>query len=581
MKKKSFFLPLAAAIALAGCSSDEPGKQQSQPEVNENGGYIAINIVAPSNMGGRGTSSDPEFADPSDTDPTLVTEAESRVDKAYFFFFDDKGYQTQVPQEVDLKMNKPADPSSTPAVEKISDVVVVVAGGTQPTKLLVILNPHASVIDFAGKTLTEVRSRIADYSYNKNVPVKDVTQPFIMSNSTYYDGAVVEATDITGSVYESKDKAEHSPVQVYVERVIAKVRTNALADDFVKTTDDEGKETSIPVGALGDKAHTETDVVIKPVIEGIEIANIAKSSYLFKNVDNEDGRISDWIAKWSDVNDKGNKRSYWANSTPSLSVENQSWTNIGSVKPNAAHVFYIQENTVGGKKSAVLLTATIMKKTGEDTWEPFDFVKYAGNYYEKDGFLTQYETILKNAGFAIRKPSTDESGSIAITIEPIRADRLEWISNRTSTKSEDKLLGYELTAHVKDTSLGDKWELGRYDAEGRFSSLDAAGNKYDWDDVDAELMKKANRVWYWNQGKCYYFAEIEHFGPADSMFATGVVRNHIYDLNLNSLSGLGTPVADPEEIIIPEKPTEDLFYLDAQVNILKWRVVKQTVDFKD
>lgn len=60
----------------------------------------------------------------------------------------------------------------------------------------------------------------------------------------------------------------------------------------------------------------------------------------------------------------------------------------------------------------------------------------------------------------------------------------------------------------------------------------------------------------------------------------GVIRNHVYDLTLNSISGVGTPVFDPNDVIIPETPDEEtLWYLGAEVNVLKWRIVKQTVDF--
>lgn len=53
----------------------------------------------------------------------------------------------------------------------------------------------------------------------------------------------------------------------------------------------------------------------------------------------------------------------------------------------------------------------------------------------------------------------------------------------------------------------------------------------------------------------------------------GVVRNHIYKVNLTGIFGLGTPVFDPDEIIIPEKPEEKDVYLAADIRILSWRIV--------
>ena len=37
---------------------------------------------------------------------------------------------------------------------------------------------------------------------------------------------------------------------------------------------------------------------------------------------------------------------------------------------------------------------------------------------------------------------------------------------------------------------------------------------------------------------------------------------------------------DPEEVIVPQKPTNDETYLGARINILSWRVVKQNIDLE-
>ena len=66
----------------------------------------------------------------------------------------------------------------------------------------------------------------------------------------------------------------------------------------------------------------------------------------------------------------------------------------------------------------------------------------------------------------------------------------------------------------------------------------------------------------------------------DECHKYGIVRNHIYDIAINSVSGLGTPVLDPEEVIVPQKPTNDETYLGARINILSWRVVKQNIDLE-
>ena len=81
-------------------------------------------------------------------------------------------------------------------------------------------------------------------------------------------------------------------------------------------------------------------------------------------------------------------------------------------------------------------------------------------------------------------------------------------------------------------------------------------------------------------GKAYFFTHVEHFGPDAGVNAYGIVRNHYYEITINSIAGLGTPVSDESEpeVITPEKPTDLDYNLAAKINILMWKVVRQTVD---
>lgn len=86
----------------------------------------------------------------------------------------------------------------------------------------------------------------------------------------------------------------------------------------------------------------------------------------------------------------------------------------------------------------------------------------------------------------------------------------------------------------------------------------------------------------WDNGAAYYYTDIQHLGTAADNGLYGVVRNHIYDIKINSVYGLGTPVYDPdgETPIIPQKPKEDDTYIAAQIHILSWRVVNNNVDLE-
>jgi hypothetical protein len=71
----------------------------------------------------------------------------------------------------------------------------------------------------------------------------------------------------------------------------------------------------------------------------------------------------------------------------------------------------------------------------------------------------------------------------------------------------------------------------------------------------------------------YYYIDIQHFGETKAM-----VRNHCYDITIDKIKGFGTPVFDPEQIIIPEKPEDsEAMNLAARINILSWHLVEQNV----
>lgn len=520
MRKKVLFFPVLAALMLAGCSNDEILNDDTGNGSQGEASYLAVNIVTPRTIMGRATDGGFQEGDPE----------ENAADEGLFLFFNAAGNQTQTPQTVDLKWQANSA-TDNPVIEKVSEAVLVIAGNTQPTHLLVILNAPAD-LELGGKTLSEVRA-IAD-GYNATLAENGKCNPLVITNSTYKDSENKEvcATKILNNLDKDKEKAKKNAVDVYVERVVAKVTTSVIGDDF----------------AQGAKINVDgKEVTLSQTIEGIEIANIAEKSYLFKSISG----FNTW--SWTSWNDADNYRSYWATCPDKLTYANQSWNVIDNTDPTSAQTFYIQENT-SNKKSCVLVTATLKDEDGN----AYNFVRWGGNYYTPDNFLQQYCNLLQNAGYKVK---TDDNGST----RTINTTDIAWLTDDEHKQlvSNNTLKGYEMTVQLTETAKGLTFVKGDEDATA--------------DDVNKFLLEKENLVWYWKDGKAYYFVNIEHFG--DAPFNEGVVRNHIYALNLKSLTGVGVAVFNPDETIIPEKPSDDLYYLAAQINILKWKLVSQDVNF--
>lgn len=543
MKKKHFFLPIVAALALTGCSNEDmPGPEQ-EPVTDGDGAFLAVNIVTPKSMNGRAVTE----ADFEDGKAGLH---ENDVNDALFLIFDAKGnlmnYQKPILEWTD------ATSPLNPAVEKISKAVLILDGAKkwEDSQILALLNYRGEefwAVEDHTLTLDETLEKVADYSLTKFTP-EGATEPvneFLMSNSVYNNAhGTVTAVPIGGKVKTDRDEATDDPVEIYVERVVAKVNTTAItAENFTINTTTEKIGTE------------EVETTFTPEIMGIEVANVAKTSYLVKNIA---GLNFTW-----DWNDPANFRSYWANVPANLEYINQSWNKINEVSPSQEQNFYIQENTVqdvDGKvnknKTAVLITAQL--KVGDAV--AGDLIRYGGDYYWEDGYLKVIANQLK-MDYAIK---TVVDGAVEYT--SITPDHLKTFQD----------------------AAWDIWQVAPCltDAAKTLTFVDAHNHEttVTADEIDAYLKGTQFQAWEWTGGKCYYYVYIDHFGTETVAGVTkklqGIVRNHIYKLNLTDLKGLGVPVFDPDREIIPDRPSDDSFYLAARVNILKWRVVGQNISFE-
>ena len=87
-------------------------------------------------------------------------------------------------------------------------------------------------------------------------------------------------------------------------------------------------------------------------------------------------------------------------------------------------------------------------------------------------------------------------------------------------------------------------------------------------------------------GLMYYNIPIEHFNndAVENKVVPeakyGIVRNHVYVLNITSLTNLGMGIYDPDEVIVPGDPIEkkELYQVGANIKILSWKVVNQNVE---
>lgn len=515
--KKLFYLPALAAMIFSSCSSDEPTGPEN-PE-DGNGRFMTVNIMTAG--GSRASESDFENGDGK----------ENTVENALFSFYDEKGNLSQTPQLMPLTLEDA--PTGNPYASKISKTTVVIAGQKEPAKMLVVLNPPSG-LKLNGYNLTQALALVGSYNGQAD-------KTFVMSNSSYYNDGIVTAIDVTGKVKSSRTEAEANPVDVYVERVLAKITTDKDAN--FKT-----ENSTISVDEVG-------SVTLTPEITGVEIANVATQAYLFKDITG----INDWIDAWSDVNDFNNKRSYWATTLrdDKVAFSNKSWNQITDAFADP-HTYYVLPNTSTSSKTAVLVKAILKGEDGN----AMDLVKWSGNYYKKDAFKRRFALFLNNEGYRIKEGDTPRE---------LTENDVDYLSANDHKRLVEakKIKAYQTAGCVKNGLTLVKIEADNSE------KTPADG------EIETYMTDAHHVVDLWEGGRAYYFTNIKHHGPANSVFEYGVVRNHVYKLTLSSIKGLGVPVVNPDEPIIPENPEDKLFYVGAKVRILKWRIVNQNVNFGD
>jgi len=598
--KTKLLLPFLTALVLTGCSNDDAPDNNSGEAIEY--GYVAVNIVQPKSVGGRAGDTTPTASDGFE----YGDNAENIAAEGLFFIFNENGTEMiGTAQRVNLTPDPDNNKGNNPEVEKIYSAVLMIDGSkTDPSanakQIVCVLNAPAG-LENGISTLSGLRGKIGEYGAH-------TSGNFIMSNSVYYyqETGSTTYTEALGAkitadkIKPSAPEAINSPVEIFVERIVAKVRVsksatfnNKGAGKTETATADAGTGTDTGAGT-GSNTDTNQQILVDGKnktfdikITGVTIANVAQKSHLFKNFTLESTTETFAPADYSWAWDATNNRSYWE-ITPIAenSYNNKSYNQIApstfdwnnfSFSPE-----YIQPNTDDNQNTAVLVTAKLLEK---GTQTAANLVYIRGGYTTNEGAfnIIAGNPLAQSIYFKAKAPA---DGSTPTTGDQFASTDLEWTKKMPDPNDATKdiyipwIEDYEVVAKLK-TTLPDGYSIYKKTADGTIAKATAEEvNAILRDDTTKNPLYKA-RVW--EDGMCYYFVNIDQSPLSGEAAHTydGVIRNHIYDLTLNSISGVGVPVFDPEKIIIPQTPSnENLFFVAATVKVLAWKVVSQGVDLK-
>lgn len=517
--KKYLFLAVAA-LGLAACAekrldSNDPAQKGDLEE-----SYVAITLAS-DDMNTKATNGNPYAEGLAD---------ERKVESAYVFFFKD-GQPFEVTETASgtnqggannyLPISLSGSKKDMDNVSDIKDVVLVLQNykGEYPNQMVAVLNWTPIADKY---TLAALKEAVVNLGND--------TDGYVMSNSVYVDaeGRTIDAVSLTAAnIGATSEQAIANPIRIHVERVAAKVTlTTTPADNLFS------------VG----KSIDGTDVYAK--VLGWELYNDHETSYLLKNIEGH----TNWTGTqfgFTNWNDPDWFRSYWANSLPAaIPFPNNTFAHDNTNTVDG--YVYCGENT-SASHTMVIVKAELVQADGTTTVEVANW--FGKDYIGEGNLRSVVANTLKSTYFA---------SSDGITYVGVLADDLKCVA-REPDADKPYMVDFQLSV---DGQTKTWYEY----VGGEFIPISAA-------DLNSDLLSVQPALVYKN-GMTYFYTDIKHLGTEGSDTEFGIVRNHVYQVNISAVKGYGTPYYEENiEYIKPEKPADVSSYVAAEVKILSWRVV--------
>ena len=573
MKIPKLFPFACVALMMSACASDKEEigsgtKPGSDPQ------YLAVNIV---NVGATPTTRAAEYEN--------GTAGESTITKVRFYFFNGDGspYLIKNPgiAGVEGGGNKnwleasPADDSSTSGtpsqIEKITQTVLVINGvqSAAPAAIVAVVNPET--VDAAkiqsGETmrLSELRySTVGSKFYKKDASTGAVSD-FVMSNSVYVNaGEDVCASLVAGHVTTSAETAKTKPVDLYVERVVAKVTA-----DVDETAFERGNGTNWEANKYGTKnpVGKSGDYDVYAVIEGWGLANENGKAEVEKQVKKTwtDGTLG--FTPWTTAD---YHRCFWETSvTFDAGVGGNQPVNptFNQLKANMQDVLYTLPNTPDSKVTNLkdndltkfAVAATLKYKDAAGNWHNAEICRYNGVSILGIDNLKRQVALTYSQYYT----STDATNYTQLSKDDI------------DFKDPD---GTMQQYRVTPTLANDPAVTKKYYTK---TNTGTTPTFTEVPKADVLAAIEADKAEIRRDGRAYYYVPIKHLGGTGELAEYGIVRNHFYKITLTGIKGFGTPVYDPDKVVDPIVPTYEDTYLAARVQVLQWRVVNQNASLGD
>lgn len=593
MKKSLLFSAVLAGLMLGSCSSSDD-IAGSNTGFNETGkGYINISLNLPTQGKNVSRAANDDTADGvadeyKVNDAALLLFAGANENDAVFQgAYDLNGFKKNDINnnvQISTQLTKVQEISSISASGNIYAFVLVNKGsnfsvGTDHT---IKVNGSSFTGNFSDFSKLEVDGAfVKDNLMMTNVPV--VTKP----GTAPFDNATVLA-DVTKSIFKTEAEAKANPAaDIFVERVASKV-TLGMTGSGTST------ETLSADGATAKN--------FKYTLEGWNLANVNKSSYLVRQYDNS----------WKDLKSDGydfltgaDKSAFAANPYRFAGINLIKTTVSSDPAANKYRTYWGKDINYNTVEAPFATDPTV----GD---EDLTLGKDASTYCYENTFDVAHQDV-RNTTCAIVKMKITPDSYSGTTFYIINGSK-DVVYSLVSAKTK---VGNQFLAENTESSLKTKYfstvsEDGKItvsdvdfsDNAGKvtfnklvltFTPTATGGTTSTADVTDAAVLTAlANniKVVEYKDGYSYYNILIKHFGDeltpwnpstktsgisyptpneANWLGRYGVLRNNWYDLDITGVSRLGA--ATPEELDVKKDPTPDdnlKSYISVKINVLSW-----------
>ena len=543
MKIKYLLMSALACMALLSCQKENSTPDNGGKEDSDGKDYMSVRFT----MSGNSTRADGDFV--------AGDAAEVAVSQVRFLFFGSDGKQVADPY--DLTSGAFSWTDGTGSIDKKSGAAILVLSNktANPASIVAIANLDGTMLTNLTKSLT--MDGLKTLYGNWADAAHTTSGNFVMANAVYQNGSAIQiGAPVTDSdIFSTATAAQAHPVTISMEKNVAKIHV-VKSGNWGDTSEKLGDKSIVFEAEKWWIDHDpDLATLVKPLSAGYS--------------------WSDWSGTFT-WNDPTNFRSYWAAqfALPSQGKYLHRAVNDGKALDAYAYTNENATTAANSDNATRILVQGSLKVDGAAT----SLVLWQSGIYKQSDF----ETILANRlSWIYKKDGTPASGE-AQKYKSVEKSDLTFTYNSNDNDNKITLGGveienYESTVTVAFASLGEG-SLFKRNLDGTATALSAA-------EISSALEEVHVKFPFYKEGRTYYFFNVVHnkaytykTDTAEEHPLYGVIRNHLYEISLTGVMGLGTPLPQDDSFdVVPQPVVDKNSYIAAEINILKYKEVDQEV----